>query len=128
MAGHATDALVEAEGHQFPFVLAADQRVVRLVGDHAREVELLRVRERLHQVPAGVVRATDVSQLARAHKVVERRDDFLDRRHRVEAVELEQVDVVRAESLEGLIHRPDESVAGGADLVRTLTVREGGFR
>ena len=66
------DLLVERQRHQLPLVVAADQRVVRLVGDVAGQAVLLRDRQRLHQVPAGEVRAADVADLAGAHQVVER--------------------------------------------------------
>jgi hypothetical protein len=54
-------------------------------------------------VPAREVGHADVAQLAGAHQVVERRQRFLDRRAGVEAVQLEQVDVVGAQALQRLV-------------------------
>ncbi|MCY1508738.1 hypothetical protein D9M68_430580 [compost metagenome] len=55
------DALVGAERHQFPFVVAADERIVDLVGDMAHEAVLLRDGQRFHQLPAGEVGGADVA-------------------------------------------------------------------
>ena len=108
---HRADALVERQRHQLPFVIAAEQRVIGLVRDVARKAVALRDRERLHQVPAGEVRAADVADLARAHQLVERGQRLLDRRVGVEAVQLEEVDVVGAEAPQRP-PRPPRSGAG----------------
>ena len=71
--------LVERQRHQLPLVVAADQRVIRLVGDVAGQAVFLRDGQRLHQVPAREVRAADVADLAGAHQVVERAEHLLDR-------------------------------------------------
>ena len=55
------DLLVEAQRHKLPFVLAADQRIVGLMRDVARQPVLLGYRQRLHEVPAGEIRAADVA-------------------------------------------------------------------
>src|SRR5262249_21690889 len=46
------EALVQAERHQLPLVIAPDQRIVRLIGDVARKAVFVGNGERLHQVPA----------------------------------------------------------------------------
>ena len=46
------DFLIDAERHEFPFVIAADERIVDLVGDVSRPAVALGDGERLHQVPA----------------------------------------------------------------------------
>ena len=61
-----------AERHQLPLVVAADERVVRLVGHVARPAVALGDGQRLHQVPAREVRAADVADLPGLHQVVER--------------------------------------------------------
>ena len=111
------DLLVERQRHQLPFVVAADQRIIGLMGDVAGQAVLLRDGQRLHQVPAGEVRAADVADLAGAHQVVERAQHLLDRRQGVEAVQLIEVDVVGAQPPQARLDRPDQVIARRADVV-----------
>ena len=111
--------------HQLPLVVAADQRVIRLVGDVARQAVLLRDGQRLHQVPAREIRAADVADLAGAHQVVERAQGLLDRRHRVEGVELVEVDVIGPQAAEALLDRVDQVEPRGADVVGARADAEG---
>lgn len=67
------------------------------------------------------------ANLARANEPVERADDFLDRRPRVESVELEQVDVVRAEAAETTLDGAEQIVPRRADVVRPAAAAEGGL-
>ena len=94
---HRADALIEAERHQLPFVVATGQRVVRLVRDIARQSVAVGDRQCLHQLPARVVGRAEVAHLAGTDQAVERRQRFLQRRHRIERVQLQQVDVVGVE-------------------------------
>src|SRR4051812_32946581 len=93
----------------------------------AGQVVLLGDRQRLHQVPAGEVRAADVAKLALAHQVRERIQRLLDRRGGVEAVQLEQVDVVRAEPLQGALYGADQMMARGTEVIRISAGAEGGL-
>ena len=97
----AADALVECQRHELPLIVAADERIVRLVGDIPRQPVFLRYGQRFHQVPAGEVRAADVADLAGPDQVVKRAKRLLDRRRPVEGVELVEVDVVGAQPLSG---------------------------
>ena len=83
----------------------------------ARQPVTLRGGQRLHQVPAREVGAADIADLAGADQVVKRAQRFLDRSHGVEAVKLEQVDVVGAEALQRPLAGVDEMVSRGADVV-----------
>src|SRR6185312_13353872 len=49
------DVLVDAERHQLPFVVPADEGVVDLVGDVARPTVPVGNGQRLHEMPAGEV-------------------------------------------------------------------------
>ena len=89
------DALVEAGGDDLVLGLAGLQRVVDLLADEALEAVPLGDAERLHELPARVVRAADVADLARADEVVERLERLLERRDAVPLVHLVEVDVVR---------------------------------
>lgn len=53
-----------------------------------------------------------------------RRHDGLDRRHRIELVNLQQIDVVRAEPLERRVHAADDMMPGDANVVFVERVRE----
>src|SRR3546814_16782109 len=81
-------------------------------------------RQRLHQLPAGEVGRAEVAQLAGAHQAVERGQGFLHRRHRIEVVQLQQVDVVRAEPLQRLVDRGYEMRARRADKIGRASWRE----
>ena len=59
--------------------------------------------ERLHQMPAGEVRDADVANLAGADQSIERRQHLFDRRHGVEAVQLEEIDVVGPQTLQRML-------------------------
>src|SRR5204862_6768302 len=96
---HGRNLQFDSKRYQLPFLVPADERVIRRLGDVARQSVFLRAGERLHQMPAGKVRATDVADLAGAHAIVERAQRFLDGRERVEAVQLVEIDVVGAEAL-----------------------------
>lgn len=101
------DLLVEREGHQLPFVLAADQRIVGLVSHVAGETALVRNREGFHELPAGETRAADVAHLSAADEVIERPEGLLHRGERIEVVQLVQVDVVRAQAAQAALAGPD---------------------
>lgn len=47
-----TDLLVEPQRHEFPFIVAPDQRVVDLMRNVARQAEAVGGSQRLHQFPA----------------------------------------------------------------------------
>src|SRR5882724_1999496 len=115
------DLLVDAQGHELPFVLAPDQRIVGLMGDVARQSVLLGDRQRLHQVPAREVRTADVAQLAGTHEIIERAQGFLDGRLRVEAVQLEEVDIVRPESAQAPLAGLQQMMTRGADVVGSFS-------
>src|SRR5207249_480044 len=79
-------------------------------------------------VPAREVGAADVAHLARAHEVVERAQRLLDARERVEAVELVEVHVVRAEAAQARLAGPDQVEARRADVVRSRAGAKGSLR
>src|SRR3984893_17953402 len=68
-------------------------------------------------MPTGKVGYADVADLARANERVEGREHFFGRRHCVETVQLEKVDVVRTQPLQGSLDRLNQMIAGGADIV-----------
>jgi len=104
-------ALVLPQRHQLPFVVAADQRVVALVGHVALQAESVGGGERFHQLPAGEVGHAEVPHLAGAHQVVQRGQHLLNWRHRIEGVQLQDVDVVSLQTLQRRVGRFDQVVA-----------------
>ena len=79
----------------------------------------LRRCERLHQVPAGEIRASDIAHLAAADEVVERRQRFLDRGVVVLAVQLQQIDMIDAKPVQRGIDRLQDMLTRRAELVGT---------
>ncbi len=96
---HGPDALVDAQRHQLVLVVAADQRIVGLVGDVARPAVRVGHGQRLHQLPAREVGGADVEHLAGPHEVVQGRQHLLDRVKASKACKLQQVDAVGAQAL-----------------------------
>ena len=105
---HRAHALVERQRHQLTLVVPPHERVIGLVRHIPRPPVPLRSGQRLHEVPAREIRAADVADLPRAHELVEHAQRLLDRRQRVEAVQLEQVDVIRPQPPQRRLHRGDQ--------------------
>jgi hypothetical protein len=120
--------LVDRQRHQLPFVVASDERVVRLMRDVPRQAAFLRDRERLHQMPGGKIRAPDVADLPGSDEVVKRAKRFLDRRFRVEAVELIEVDVVSTEPAQAPLDCAEKMLARRSHVVRARARSEGALR
>ncbi len=118
------DALIETERHQFPFVIAADQRIIDLVGDVARISVAVGGGEGFHQLPAGKIGNADIAQLARAHERVEGRQHLFDGRSGIEGVQLQQVDIVGSEPFQRLFHTADQARARRACGVRSFADRK----
>jgi hypothetical protein len=78
-----------------------------------KKTHLVLLRKRLHLVElVGVTRAhPDVADLSGLDDVVKRRHGLLDRSFLVEAVALEDVDVVESEASEGLVDRVEDVLA-----------------
>ena len=98
------DALRAHERHHLALFLAIDQVVVVL---HRRRsasaVPIGEIASTLRELPRVHGRRADVARLARAHDVVERLERLLDRRLRVEAMDLVEVDVVDAEPAQAVV-------------------------
>jgi hypothetical protein len=59
-------------------------------------------------MPAGEIRRADVANFPSAHEIVERVEDLFHRRHRIEAVQLEEIDVVGAQPAEAGVDRAQQ--------------------
>jgi len=121
------DFLVEAEGHQFPLILAADEGVVDLVGDVAGPAVAVGDGQGFHQMPAGEVGAGDVTDFALTHKIVQRIEHLVDRREGVEAMQMVDVHVIGVETAQAAFKLLPQVVAGGAFVVGAVAHGEGSF-
>ena len=121
------EALGDRKRHQLVLGLAGLERVVDLLADEAREAHAVGHRERLHDVPAGVIRAADVADLAGTDEVVERGQRLLERRLAVPLMELVEVDPVGLEPLEARLAGGDQVMARIAAVVRPGAHREAGL-
>jgi hypothetical protein len=121
------DFLVEAEGHQLPLVVTADERVVDLMSDVAGEAVTVRDGERLHQVPAGEIGAGDVADFAFANELVEGVERLFDGREGVEGVHVVDVDVIGLEAAQTAFDLAAQVITRGAFVVRAVAHAEGGL-
>src|SRR3954469_14334557 len=104
------DALVEAQRDHLALLLAVDEVVVVLHRHEPRPPVARGDVLRLRELPREHAARSDVARLARADDVVQRLHRLLDRRVRVPAVDLVEVDVVHAEPLQ-------RGVDGGEDVL-----------
>src|ERR1700733_7808850 len=118
------DALVAPKLHQLPFVVAIEQRIIGLMRDIAGVAITVRSRERLHQMPAGEIRAADVTDLACSNELVERGERLLDRGVVILPMQLQEVDRLNAEPLERALYCRQKMLARGAVVVRAVAHRE----
>ncbi|MCY1233054.1 hypothetical protein D9M72_455720 [compost metagenome] len=97
---------------------AVEHRIARLV-DEARGSEILQDGCRL----AGALRIVggdaDIERPARTHDMVERAAGFFERRVRIEAMRIEDVDIVEAHALQALVAGSDHVLAAAPFAVRT---------
>ena len=118
------EALVDRGRDDLVLGLARLQRVVDLVGDERLVVVDAGDAERLGHLPARVVRAADVADLAVPHERVERAQRLLERRLAVPLVDLVEVDPVRAEPAQAVLAGLDDVGARQAGVVGTVAHRE----
>src|ERR1700719_2963348 len=88
------------QGDDFPFEIAAGDRVISLKGIEAGQVPELGDAERLGDLPCLPVGAADVADLSLLHQGVESANSLFDRCNGIVAVDLVQVDVVGPQTAE----------------------------
>jgi len=98
--------------------LARNERVLRLLHNGANKPELLGNKLRLADVVGGPLGGTPVHGLALLRDdVVHRAHCLLERRVRVAAVQVQDVDVLELETVEARLSALDDVLAGAADVV-----------
>ena len=112
------DALVETERDHLALFLAVDEVVVVLHGHEARPAVLLGDLLGLGELPRVHRRRADVAGLAGAHDVIERLHRLFDRRLRIPAMDLIQIDVVDAQAAQRRVDAIEDVLARQAALVR----------
>ncbi len=117
------DALVDRDRHQLVLRVARLERVEDLLGHEALVAVPVGHGERLHQLPAAVVRRAHVADLAVAQERVERLQRLVERRLAVPLVHLVEVDVVGPEPPQARLARGDQVVAREPRVVRPVAHR-----
>ena len=115
VVGDDADALLAAEREHLPLDLAEEQVVAGLDGVEAGQPERLAAADGPHQLVGQEVRAADVADLALVDEIVEGAQRLVDRRRRVIAVELVEVDVVGLQASQRGIDRVEDVLAGVAE-------------
>jgi NADPH-dependent curcumin reductase CurA len=113
----AADALVDPQRQQLMLGVAPCQRIIELMRDIAGAPGAVRGRQGLHQLPAGIVGAARVTDLARPDQVVERRQRLFERRQGIEAVQLVEVDIICLEPAQARLAGLDDMQTRAADIV-----------
>ena len=109
--GQHADALVDAERKHLALLLAVDEVVVVLHGHEAGPSVLIREEQCLGELPRVHRRRADVAGLAGLHDVVQRFERLLDRRLRIPAMDLVEVDVVGAEPAQAVVDLAQDRLA-----------------
>src|SRR6202050_2325650 len=125
---HAPNPLIHTERHQFPFVFASDERVVRLMSDVARPAVAFADVERFHEVPTGKIGAADIANLAALHEIVQRAQSFFDGSECIEPVHLIQVNVIGFQTAQAGFASGNQMMARGADFIGARPNFERRFR
>src|SRR5436190_2658276 len=105
------ETLVDRDRYELIFGLARLEGVVDLLCDEARQAEALPNGKGLHDVPAGIVRTSDIADFSGTEQHVERREGFLERRETVPFMELVKIDDISLEPLETGLAFIDDMVA-----------------
>ncbi len=101
---------------------------MRLMRHIARPSVAFRYGQRFHEMPPGEVGAPDVADLAAACQVIQSAQRLLDRRRRIEAVHVVDVDVVGAQAPEAVFDRAQQRLPRRAGIVRPWPHRERALR
>src|SRR5664280_2919517 len=79
-------------------------------------------------MPAGEIRAAEITDFSCAHEIVERAQGFFDGCDRIETVQLKQVNVIGAETFKRTFNGADQMKTRGANIIRPVTETKSSFR
>jgi acyl-CoA thioesterase len=122
--GDDADAGLQAQRQHLALFFAVQQVVLRLHGDEALAAGALGGVLHGKEAPRGHGRGAEVADLAGADEAVERVHGFGDGHIGVEAVDLQQVDVVRAEPPQAVVGGLEDGLAAEAAGVGAARPRE----
>ena len=112
--------LVAAQWDQFGLDPPVGRRVRRLDGSVPCEPAAVACPQRFTQLPGGVVRTADVADLPGPDQVIERPQRLLERRHRIEPMDLVEIDVVGLETPEAPLNLLHDVPARAVRIVRAV--------
>ena len=119
---------IDTQRNHFALFLAIDEVVMVLHRHESRPATRLCDVQHLRKLPAVHARGADVERLAGLHDVVQRFERLLDRRLRVEAMDLVEVDIVGREAAKRGLDRQHDVLAREAAIVRPGTHRKKDLR
>ena len=117
---HQAELFLVEQWHDLAFQVAAGDRVVGLHRLEAGKALAVGYAQRLGDAPGLPVGNADIAHLAAGDEVVERPQRLVDRRHRVGAVQLVEIDMIGLQPLQAAIDRVHDVAARGAALVGAL--------
>ena len=108
---HQPDPFRPQHRHDLALQIAPGDGVVGLERGEALETEPLGNAKRLHDLPRGPVAHADIADAARADHVIERAQRLFDRRRRVPAMELIEIDMIGPQPLQASVDLVHEVVS-----------------
>ena len=114
------NTLVYAQRIHLALFFSVDQVVVVLHGDKPMPAILFGRIERLGELPGGHAAGSEVAHLAGADEAIQRFERFFNRRGKVPAVNLIQVDIVHFEAAQGILAGFDDMLTAQSPSVRTI--------
>src|SRR6202011_5250979 len=105
------------QGNDFPFEIAAGDRVISLKRVESGQVLELGDAEGFGDLPCLSVRAADVADLSLLHQGVESANRLFDRGHGIVAMDLVQVDMVGLQTAETGLHTVHNVAARSPDVI-----------
>src|ERR1700732_1562724 len=109
------------QGNDFPFEIAAGDRVISLKRVESGQVLELGDAEGFGDLPCLPVGAADVAHLSLLHQGVESAKRLLDRGHGIVAMDLVQVDMVGLQTAEARLHTVHNVAARSPDVIPPRT-------
>ena len=114
---HQTQLFGLDQRHQLAFEIAPGDGVIGLKRGEAAETAPIGDAQRLHDPPGGPVGHADIAHMTLADKIVERPHRLFDRRHRIHAVDLVEVDIVGTQPAQAGLDRIHDMPARGAAVI-----------
>ena len=112
------NALIAAERQQLRFDIPMKQIIARLHAIVAGQAVPGADADRERELPGGIIRAAEIADFALPDAVIERAQRLFERRLRIEAVRLIEIDVIGLQPAETIIDGLDDMPPGQSLVVR----------